>query len=234
MQPLARKDKLTVRELPEETLVYDLESHRAHCLNRTSALVWKHCDGRHDVDALAAILARELGLPAREAGAAARLALEQLGRRQLLQEKVAPPLEEERVSRRTALRKLAKATAAALPLVMTLKSPSVAWATEINPCTPNSCPPGQTCTPDIRKISGSHISYSGSIRCTPLFGSSGGGGGGAGTSVDCTKNANAGKPCGGTKLCCGGACTDVQTDGSNCGTCGNFCASGNCSGGKCV
>jgi hypothetical protein len=142
MRPLARKEKLTVRVLPEETLVYDLEGHKLHCLNRTAALVWGHCDGRHDLAALAALLARELGLPAPEATAAARLALEQLGRRGLLQEAVAPEEGAERLTRRTALRKMAVAAAAALPVVMSLKSPSVAWASNFGTCrTDADCPP---------------------------------------------------------------------------------------------
>lgn len=128
MQPQARKEQLTVRELREETLVYDLQSHRAHCLNRTAALVWKHCDGARDVAALAAIVRRELRLGDAEADAAARLALEQLGRRHLLLEAVAPPAEADRLTRRSALRKLAVAAAAALPVVMTLRSPNVARA----------------------------------------------------------------------------------------------------------
>ncbi len=150
MNPIARKDKLTIRELPDEAVIYDLERHKMHCLNRTAALVWKHCDGRHDPAALAALLGRELLLSADEAAAAARLALEQLGRRHLLVEAVAPPEEEERLSRRAALRKMAVAAAAVLPLVMTLKSPSVAWAQAASTCSPavaNSCPMGFTCQP---------------------------------------------------------------------------------------
>jgi len=126
MHPCARKENLTIRELSEETLVYDREHGKAHCLNRTAALVWKHCDGQHDLAALAMLLQGELELPAVEAEAAARLALEQLSRRHLLKEPITP-LEAERLTRRAALRKIAVATAAALPLVMTLKSPSVAW-----------------------------------------------------------------------------------------------------------
>ncbi len=149
MNPIARKDKLTIRELPDEAVIYDLERHKMHCLNRTAALVWKHCDGRHDPAALAALLGRELLLSADEAAAAARLALEQLGRRHLLTEAVAAPEDEELVSRRAALRKMAVAAAAVLPLVMTLKSPSVAWASSnAQPCDPtgvNTCPPGFSC-----------------------------------------------------------------------------------------
>jgi hypothetical protein len=143
MKPLARKDKLTIRELSDETVVYDLERHTMHCLNRTSMLVWQHCDGQHDEAALAELLSQELQLPAEEAAAAVRLALEQLSRRQLLQEQVAPAQGEERLTRRKALRKMAVAAAAAIPLVMTLRSPSVAWAA--HSCTNATDCPDQTC-----------------------------------------------------------------------------------------
>jgi len=39
--PRARKDGLVIKELVNETLVYDLERDEAHCLNQTAALVWK-------------------------------------------------------------------------------------------------------------------------------------------------------------------------------------------------
>ena len=46
MLPHARVNELIVRELPEETLVYDQKHDKAHCLNRAAALVWRHCDGQ--------------------------------------------------------------------------------------------------------------------------------------------------------------------------------------------
>lgn len=80
--PLARTDKLTVRALPDETLVYDHQRHKAHCLNATAALVWQHCDGRTSADALAGLVAERLGVG--QAVEVVGLALEQLGRRHLL------------------------------------------------------------------------------------------------------------------------------------------------------
>jgi len=52
-RPLARQDRLVVQELSEEVLVYDLDRHRAHCLNRTAALIWRHCDGSTSVAEMA-------------------------------------------------------------------------------------------------------------------------------------------------------------------------------------
>lgn len=73
--PRAKRSKLVVRELADETLVYDVEGHRAHCLNRTAALVWGLCDGRNTVPRIA----EELGerLSARVPDEVVRLALEQ-------------------------------------------------------------------------------------------------------------------------------------------------------------
>jgi Coenzyme PQQ synthesis protein D (PqqD) len=121
MFPRARQDNLTVRELPEETLVYDKERHKAHCLNRTAALVWRHCDGATSLDELGRLLAAELGVA--EAVEVVGLALEQLQRRHLLAE--APLPLADRLSRRDALKKLAL-TAAALPLVMTIATKAAA------------------------------------------------------------------------------------------------------------
>jgi hypothetical protein len=44
--PRSRTDNLVIRELDDETLVYDTERSEAHCLNQTAALVWKQCDGK--------------------------------------------------------------------------------------------------------------------------------------------------------------------------------------------
>ena len=62
MKPRTRTEGLIVRELPDELLVYDLERHRAHCLNPTAALVFKHCNGRRSVAQIARILRRELDM----------------------------------------------------------------------------------------------------------------------------------------------------------------------------
>jgi hypothetical protein len=133
MLPLARHQGLTVREMPEETLVYDLERNKAHCLNRTSALVWKHCDGKTTVERLAARMRDELATP--DAVAVVQLALEQLSRRHLLAEEMSPISAEARLSRREALKRLGKKVAVAtalLPLIMTV--PARTARAQATPC----------------------------------------------------------------------------------------------------
>ena len=58
--PEKREEDLTIVELPEETLVYDLKRHRAYCLNRTVALIWRHCDGRTTAAELAVTMGEEV------------------------------------------------------------------------------------------------------------------------------------------------------------------------------
>jgi len=75
MKPRARKDDLLIQDLPEETLVYDVVRHRAHCLNRTAALVWRHCDGKTSVEKLARVSYYITKASREMAGLAAKLSL---------------------------------------------------------------------------------------------------------------------------------------------------------------
>ena len=139
--PHARRSKLVVRELADETLVYDLEGHRAHCLNRTAALVWKLCDGENTVSRIAEKMGERLS--ARVPGEVVRLALDQLADRGLLTPCDVRPAGENSVSRRAMMRRLGLAAAVALPLVTSIISPTPAMAQ--SPCNETSCPPGTTC-----------------------------------------------------------------------------------------
>jgi hypothetical protein len=51
--PRARKDGLLEETAGEELLLYDRDSHTAHCLSPIAACVWRHCDGEHNVTELA-------------------------------------------------------------------------------------------------------------------------------------------------------------------------------------
>jgi hypothetical protein len=131
MFPKARQEKLTVRELASETLVYDHERNKAHCLNRAAVLVWRHCDGQTSLADLARMLHDRLHVC--EAEAMVRLALEQLSRRHLLEEPVLPLTGPARLSRRDLLKQLA-AAAVALPLVMTLTAPKARAQVSMTAC----------------------------------------------------------------------------------------------------
>jgi hypothetical protein len=53
--PRARKDGLLEEAVGEELLLYDRDSHTAHCLSPIAACVWRHCDGEHDLTDLAVL-----------------------------------------------------------------------------------------------------------------------------------------------------------------------------------
>ncbi|MBX7169635.1 MAG: PqqD family peptide modification chaperone [Pyrinomonadaceae bacterium] len=52
MLPIAKTANIVVQELSNETLVYDVKSNKAICLNSSAAFVWKNCDGENDVQKL--------------------------------------------------------------------------------------------------------------------------------------------------------------------------------------
>jgi Coenzyme PQQ synthesis protein D (PqqD) len=145
--PPARSGQLVVRELPEETLVYDLERHEAHCLNNTSAFVWKHCDGQTTVEEMARLLRREFGT--RVDDDVVWLALKQLRRLRLLKEG-SGAIGMMKVTRRDLVRKYLPA-ALALPVILSIPAPTAAQALSRcgkagDPCDDNTpCCPGFNC-----------------------------------------------------------------------------------------
>lgn len=146
--PQARTEGLLVHELADETLVYDQERHRAHRLNRTAALVWRHCDGRTTTAEMAALLERELNLPAQEQ--VVWFAVKRLQRARLLGERLPQAMEANSPSRRELMRRMGMAGALAvlIPLVETIAAPDAAEAASCRAngeaCTGN----GQCCSHD--------------------------------------------------------------------------------------
>lgn len=120
-------------------IVYDLDSHQAHCLNHTAALVFLRSDGVHTVGDLARELGTETGMPSDEG--VVRLALRQLASAGLLDPGGPrdPGARLETSSRREALKQVGLGAAALLPVVTSLLVPSPAEAA--NTCIPvEACP----------------------------------------------------------------------------------------------
>jgi hypothetical protein len=143
--PLARTDALVIKEIQDEVLVYDLERHKAHCLNQASAIVWKHCDGRTTVAEMTQLLETELG--ATVDADVVWLALTQLRRFHLLAE-ASKKTGIMKVTRRDLVRKYLPA-ALTLPLILSVPAPTAAQAASRcadvgQPCNPPTlpcCPP---------------------------------------------------------------------------------------------
>ena len=144
LMPRAGQDGLVVEELQDETLVYDLKRHKARCLNRTAALVWRHCDGRTRVADVAALLKKELEIPADEA--VVWMALDRLDRAHLLKEKVTLPADRARYSRREMLRTLRRAAGISLllPVIESIVAPLA--AAQVSCLQQNQCGGQPNCT----------------------------------------------------------------------------------------
>jgi hypothetical protein len=124
--PRARKDGLIVQNLPDETLVYDLERDRAHCLNETAAFVWRHCDGQLSAKEIARALTNRIKHPVDEK--LVWLALEQLKSNHLLADAPAPPPAFASLNRRDLVRALGLSAAIAIPVVASIVAPMPAQA----------------------------------------------------------------------------------------------------------
>ena len=145
IRPHARQNGLVVQSLPDELLVYDLERHKAHCLNQTATLVWERCDGKTTAAKIAEQMSKLTGKAVSEE--VALLAIEELGRSRLL--KQAPVRREASgaVSRRELIKRAGVAAAIALPVVTTIVAPK---ATQAATCRTS----GQACTTSAQCCSG--------------------------------------------------------------------------------
>jgi hypothetical protein len=126
MQLRARQDKLLVRDVQGEVLIYDEEHHRAHHLNRTASLVWRHCDGQKTASEIAVLLQAEMGSTADED--LVRVALEDLRTAHLLVGSIQWTAEQASISRREVIRRagLAGALAVLIPVVTSMPAPAAA------------------------------------------------------------------------------------------------------------
>ena len=133
--PTARKDSLIVKELADETLVYDTQRDKAHCLNSTAALVWKNCNGKRTVGQLHELMEKNAGAPVPEE--MVWLALDQLEAFKLLEDAPTKPLELSGMSRRNLVKRIGFA-AIAIPVIISISAaPASAQASLL--------PPGACC-----------------------------------------------------------------------------------------
>jgi len=119
--PRARREGILIQELSDEVLVYDLEDHKAHCLNKMAAMVWERCDGNMTARAIALSVGDELNTEVDE-----RIvwhALDELGKAQLLEKRIEPPEGKARVSRRELMRRAGIAAMIAIPVVSSILAP---------------------------------------------------------------------------------------------------------------
>ncbi len=122
--PSARKSGLVIQEVPDEVLVYDVESNKAHCLNETAALVWKSCDGKTSVSKIARSVEKHSGKKVSDD--LVWLALDQLNDNNLLESKLSNSFAGQ--SRREVIKKIGLTSMVAIPVVASLVAPQNALA----------------------------------------------------------------------------------------------------------
>ena len=143
--PTARKTGLVVQEVPDEVLVFDLDSNKAHCLNDTAAMVWKHCDGKTSVPEIATFITKRSGKSA--SSDLVWLAIDQLTENNLLETAPSSPLKGQ--TRREVIKKIGLASVIALPVVASLVAPSSVLANVSCVCSGSfdcSLPGFESCT----------------------------------------------------------------------------------------
>jgi hypothetical protein len=156
-RPRVRDHGLVVRELGEETIVYDRVSHRAHCLSPALARVFRACDGNLPAAAMARVL-RSDGAELDERLLA--VALERLRRAGLVD--VAP---QGRPSRRELLRRATGLTGLALVSIVAPTPLAAASCTPPGECValPDGSCTGLPCCGDPTK---SCVRQGGGRNCT--------------------------------------------------------------------
>ena len=144
--PRARQASLIIKEVDDETLIYDMDADKAHCLNSTAAQVWKSCDGKTSVQEIASQLSVPDGAPVNEN--LVWLALDQLEQFKLLDEAPAKPAMLAGLTRRQMVARLGIA-AATLPAIVSIVTPHAYAQASLRPpgtccVNPNDCQSG-TC-----------------------------------------------------------------------------------------
>jgi hypothetical protein len=147
-KPSARKDGLVIRELGEEVLVYDSKSRKYHCLNHTTALIWRNCDGRNTPAQISDHLGTRLECTVDER--LVWLALRQLDSFDLLTSDIILPDALQGLSRRDLIR-VAVPTMLAMPAIISIVAPrasaaaSVISSADCNKRHPSDLPGGLGC-----------------------------------------------------------------------------------------
>lgn len=113
-------DRIAVQNVETETLLYDERTHKAWCLNRSSACIWLLCDGQNTVSQIGVAATAQLGTPVGEE--IVLLTLAELREKGLLR----PDYDEllpEGMTRRQMISRAGLTAAALLPVIAALTAP---------------------------------------------------------------------------------------------------------------
>ena len=123
-EPKSRRNGIVVQELENELLLYDLETNKSFCLNRTSVLVWQACDGTKSVSEISREIGQKLKMLVDEN--LVRLAIDQLNKNNLLDSNQKTSVKFGGISRREVIKKIGLTSMTALPVITSLIAPTAA------------------------------------------------------------------------------------------------------------
>jgi hypothetical protein len=141
----ARSEGVLVKHVNGETVVYDLDAHRAHRLDAIASRVWPQCDGTREARDIAAESVGSPEGPLEES--IVEIALEELSAAGLLVGE--PPRRTPDLSRRSLFQQagLASGAVLVLPLVTSIVAPDASAASSQVPPPPFTPPPTPPPTP---------------------------------------------------------------------------------------
>lgn len=182
--PIARKENLVIQQADDELLVYDLDSNKAICLNRTSALIWENCDGKKDFQQLAIVIESKLGELVGEDFV--EFAIDQLKKENLIENHNEVITDFNGLSRREVIKKIGFTSLVAFPIIASLTAPNAANAAST--CTGGTfgiaCSCNMSGTNNMTRMTGGNCAsmdcMGGGCRCRNLDCSGSGGMGGSG------------------------------------------------------
>lgn len=116
--PPSKTENIVVQNLESELLIYDLVTNKVFCLNETSALVYKACDGKTSFD--------ELKNKHQFTDDLIFLSLDLLKKENLLDDNFVSPLQG--MKRREVVKIIGKTSLIAIPIISSLMAPSSAMA----------------------------------------------------------------------------------------------------------
>ncbi len=135
-KPKSRETNLAVQNLENETLVYDLRTNQAYCLNKTSSLVWQYCNGKNSVADISKLMSINLQTLVSEEFVL--LALHELNKNNLLENRQENSGYFNDQNRREMVKRVGTASMIALPVILSIIAPTVANAQSV--CIGNNQP----------------------------------------------------------------------------------------------
>lgn len=225
IKPLARKRDIVVQEFGSEILIYDLKANKVFNLNETSTLIWQASTGEKNIAEIADDISKKLNSPINEEFV--WLALEQLRKQNLIENKTEIEVLYQGISRREIIKRVGLASLVALPLVSSLVAPTAVNAASCTTGTSSRglgcpCTAITQCQPPTNRCCLSSASAPNNQTCvmqnTVVVD-----GGACGNNCSCISN-----------CCVGGTCYAFKTLSTG-SPCGNSCQCQNtCSGGFCT